>query len=169
MHAKRFADVARCSHTKLKGSVALCIAVVIAGCAALPLAPTKPETRPPEPTAPAAPPTTSRGQFNIGAGMLDTWNAVGQIVVRTDGVIYEGRAQMLGLYSVRYRGQPFLILTRALPLSDTIRSLTTQVTAASTSGKPIDSNAAAELLAVLQRELPAEIERVRARQAREKK
>lgn len=161
--------MARCSNTQLKWGMALCIVVVIAGCVTPPLAPTPPETRPPEPTAPAAPPTTTRGQFNIGAGMLDTWNAVGQIVVRTDGVIYEGRAQMLGLYSVRYRDQSFLILTRALPLSDTIRSLTTQVTAASTSGKPIDSNAAAELLAVLQRELPAEIERVRARQAKKKK
>ncbi len=159
----------RCPNTQLKWGMALCIAVVIAGCATPPLAPAPPEPPPPEPTASAAPPTTTRGQFNIGAGMMDTWNAVGQIVVRTDGVIYEGRAQMLGLYSVRYRDQSFLILTRALPLSDTIHSLTTQVTAATTSGKPIDSNAAAELLAVLQRELPAEIERVRARQAEKKK
>ena len=159
----------RSANTQLKGSLALGIAVVIAGCVTPPRAPTPAEVRAPEPTVFAAPPTTTRGQFNIGAGMLDTWNAVGQIVVRTDGVIYEGRAQILGLYSVRYRDQSFLILTRALPLSDTIHSLTTQVTAATTSGKPIDSNAAAELLAVLQRELPVEIERVRARQAAKKK
>ena len=101
--------------------------------------------------------------------MLDTWNAVGQIAVRTNGVTYESRAQMLGLYSLRYRDEPLLVFTRALLLSDTLRNTTTLVTATSPAGKPIDSDAAAELLALLQRELPAEIERVRATQAEEKK
>lgn len=114
-------------------------------------------------------PAVSRGEFTIPADMLDTWNAVGQIVVRTPGVTYEGRSQMLGLYSLRYRGEPFLVLTRALLLSDTVRNATTRVTATSPSGSPIDSEAAAELLALLRRALPAEIERVRARQAEERK
>ena len=80
---------------------------------------------------------------------------------------YEGRAQMLDLYTVRYRGVPFLLLTKALLLSDSIRKTTTRVTAATSDGKPIDDPASADLLALLQQELPAEIESVRARQAAE--
>jgi hypothetical protein len=72
---------------------------------------------------------------------------------------------MLGLYSVHYRGEPLLVVAHAVPLSDTVQVLTTAVTAKSPAGAPIDSDAAAGLLAVLQRELPAEIERVHARQA----
>ncbi len=116
----------------------------------------------------APPPTATRGEFLIEADKLDTWNAVGQIAVRTPGVEYQGRAQMLGLYVLRYRGESFMILARAMPLSDTIERLTTRVTATTSSGKPIDSDAVVELLALLQRELPAEILSVRARQAAEK-
>lgn len=115
------------------------------------------------------PPTSTRGAFLIEAGELDTWNAVGQIAVRTPGVTYEGRAQMLGLYALRYRGEAFLVLTRALPAAETTGRLTTRVSAGNQAGKPMDSDAVAELLARLQRELPAEIERVRARQAAEKR
>ena len=127
---------------------------------------------PPEPepvfeVTPPPPPTSTRGAFNIEADKLDTLNAVGQIVVRTPGVEYEGRAQMLDLYTVRYRGVPFLLLTKALLLSDSIRKTTTRVTAATSDGKPIDDPASADLLALLQQELPAEIESVRARQAAE--
>ncbi|WP_148040914.1 hypothetical protein [Montanilutibacter psychrotolerans] len=114
------------------------------------------------------PPLTTRGEFLIEADKLDTWNAVGQIAVRTAGVEYDGRAQMLDLYSLRYRGEAFLILTKALPQSETIRRLTTRVTATTQAGKPIDSDAVAELLALLQRQLPAEIAVVRATQAAER-
>lgn len=99
----------------------------------------------------------SRGEFALPASMLDTWNAVGQLLVRTDGVTYEGRAQMLGIYAVRYRGQRFLILTRALVLRNPTEGMLTKVSATLQDGKPNDSVAAIELLAQLQRRLPAEI------------
>ena len=142
----------------------LIVACTLAACA------TRAPVRPPPPLGeplPARTATVTRGEFTIAAGKLDTWNAVGQIVVRTAGATYEGRSQMLDLYSVRYRGQPFLLVTRALLLSDTIKDTTTLVTARTVDGKPIDSDASAELLILLQRELPAEIERVRATQAAE--
>ena len=142
-------------------------AVFVAGCATRKPAPEPVEETPPI-EAPV-PPSVTRGAFTIEADKLDTWNAVGQIVVRTEGVTYEGRAQMLDLYSVRYRDVPFMILTKALLLSDTIRKTTTQVTATTPEGKPIDNDAVADLLAMLQQQLPAEIEKVRATQAAEKK
>jgi len=118
------------------------------------------------PSAAAAPaPTATRGQFTIQAVPLDVWNAIGDIVVRTPQAAYDSRSRMLGLYSVHYRGEPLLVVAHAVPLSDTVQVLTTAVTAKSPAGAPIDSDAAAGLLAVLQRELPAEIERVHARQA----
>ena len=146
--------------------------IVCIGMLALAACTPRVRTPPPEPefvVIEPAPPTSTRGAFNIEADRLDTWNAVGQIVVRTPGVEYEGRSQMLGLYTVRYRGVPFLLLTRALLLDDTIRATTTRVTAATPEGKPIDNEASADLLAWLQRELPAEIESVRIRQAAEAK
>ena len=80
------------------------LAMLVVGCASRP---------PKEPPAPVAaiempPPTETRGKFNIEADKLDTWNAVGQIVVRTPGVTYEGRSQMMDLYSVRYRDVEFM-------------------------------------------------------------
>jgi hypothetical protein len=125
---------------------------------------------PPAPTPPsvaAAAPTATRGEFALAAVPLDVWNAIGDIIVRTPGASYDTRSRMLGLYSVRYRGQPLLIVAHALPLSDTVHVLTTQVTAKSPAGAPVDSDVVAELLATLQQELPAEIERVHARQAAE--
>lgn len=113
------------------------------------------------------PPTMTPGTFTIEAIPLDVWNAVGDIVVRTPQASYDSRSQMLGMYSVHYRGENLLVLAHALPLSDTIHALTTQVTARSASGAPIDSDAAADLLAILQREMPAEVQAVRARQAAE--
>ena len=130
---------------------------------------TAPVVQPPPPAAAPPPPlTATRGEFLIEAGALDTWNAVGQIAVRTRGVTYEGRAQMLGLYALRYRGESLMVLTRPLLASETAGRLTTRVTATSAGGKLVDSEAAAELLALLQRELPDEIESVRKRQAAEK-
>jgi len=142
------------------------LACLLASCATRAPQPTAPVMPSTAPVAPAVPNVT-RGEFNIAANKLDTWNGVGQIIVRTSGVIYEGRAQMLDLYSVNYRGQSFLLITRPLLLSDTIRQTTTLVTARTPDGKPIDTDASAELLALLQRELPAQIETDRATQAAE--
>lgn len=132
-----------------------------------------PPTPQPPPSAvvetPRPPPTTTPGEFMIEADKLDTWNAVGQIAVRTTGVEYQGRAQMLDLYSLRYRGVDFLVLTKALPATAEHPRLTTRVTATTPAGKPIDEVAVTELLVLLQEELPAEIETVRARQSAEKK
>ncbi|RNF86498.1 hypothetical protein EER27_03585 [Lysobacter psychrotolerans] len=144
--------------------IAIVPAVLLAGCRTMG-EPMKVELPPAEIVLP---PLTTRGEFLIEADKLDTWNAVGQIAVRTAGVEYDGRAQMLDLYSLRYRGEAFLILTKALPQSETIRRLTTRVTATTQAGKPIDSDAVAELLALLQRQLPAEIAVVRATQAAER-
>ena len=145
-----------------------CIALAIAGCAQRPRTPEPPPEPPPQVEAPP-PPTTTRGRFAIEADKNDTWNAVGQILVRTPGITYEGRAQMLDLYSIRYRGEPWMILTRSLPLSDDIKKTTTEVTATTPKGTAVDSDAVAELLALLERELPAEIESVKAKFAAEKK
>lgn len=147
----------------------LCLlALLITGCR------TGPDERAPEKEAPppieaALPPTFTPGEFMIEADKLDTWNAVGQIAVRTPGVEYEGRAQMLDLYTLRYRGVSFLVQTKSVLLSDTIKRTTTRVTATTLDGKPIDSEPVTELLVLLQGELPAEIERVRATQAAEAK
>jgi hypothetical protein len=119
----------------------------------------------PAPDAPAVAPVTTRGEFTIAANKLDTWNAIGQIVVNTSGASYEGRSQMLDLYTVRFHEQPFLLITRALLLSDTVKDTTTLVTARTLDGAPIDSDASAELLALLQQQLPAQIDKDRAKQA----
>ncbi|HEV8695989.1 MAG TPA: hypothetical protein VGQ93_17645 [Lysobacter sp.] len=97
------------------------------------------------------------GEFTIAAGMLDTWNAVGQVVVRLDGVTYEGRAQMLGIYAVQFQGERFLILTRALVMRSPDQGMVTKVGALFPDGKPNHSAAAVELLGVLQRRLPVEL------------
>ena len=134
----------------------LVLALALAGCAQQP---PKPEPPPPV-VAPVADPTPLR--FNVAAGMNDTWNAVGQILVRTPGVTFDGRAQMMGLNAIRYRGEALMLLTRALPLSDTIKTLTTEVTVTTTAGSAMHSEGAAELLALLARDLPTEIESVKA-------
>lgn len=147
----------------MAGLVALAL---LAGCATKP----KPEQAPPPdeeaPTIPV-PPTTTRGEFTIEADKLDTWNAVGQIVVNTPGVEYEGRSQLLDMYTLRYRGVEFLVVTKALILSDTIRKTTTRVSATTADGKPIDTEASADLLAQLQAKLPAAIVEVHAREKAE--
>ena len=139
---------------------AACLVFALASCATRAPAPTATAAIPPAPM-----PTSTRGQFTIQAVPLDVWNAIGDIVVRTPEASYDSRSRMLGLYSVQYRGQPLLVVAHALPLSNTVQALTTEVTAKSTAGAPIDDDVAAELLGVLQRELPAEIERVHARLA----
>lgn len=134
--------------------VVFAIALALAGCAQ-PL-------QKPEPGEAAPVSETTPLRFVIEAGMNDTWNAVGQILVRTPGVTYDGRAQMMGLNAVHYRGESLLLLTRALPVSDTIKVPTTEVTVAAPDGKLMRSDGAAELMAVIERELPAELEHVRA-------
>lgn len=74
---------------------------------------------------------------------------------------------MLDLHGVDYRGQDILLLSRAVPLSADARQATTRVTAAARNGAAIDSTAASALLTMLQRALPAEIQRVKALQAAE--
>lgn len=143
--------------------LALCLLLVAAGCATRAPSP-EPSAAPP---TPVVPPTATRGQFTIEADKLDTWNAVGQIVVNTPGLEYEGRSQMLDLYTVRYRGEEFLLLTKAMLLSDAVRRTTTRVTATTRDGRPIDSDAAADLLAQLQQKLPEAIADVRVKQAAE--
>lgn len=98
-----------------------------------------------------------RGEFTVAAGMNDTWNAVGQILIRLEGVSYEMRAQMLGIYTVRYRGEHFIILTRALLASGERKGLATEVGALWLDGKPNNSAAARDLLKQLQRRLPDEL------------
>jgi len=144
------------------------LALVLAGCSTPPSVRTSPETQPAEEATVVAP-TFTPGEFLIEADKLDTWNAVGQIAVRTPGVEYEGRAQMLDLYTLRYRGVSFLVQTKSVLLSDTIKRMTTRVTATTLDGKPIDSEPVTDLLTLFLRELPAEIESVRAKQAAEKK
>lgn len=139
------------------------LAFFTAGCSSIPRSHGEPLPAMSEPPATAtanAATEAGRSEFTMAAGMLDTWNAVGQILVRLDGVTYEGRAQMLGLYAVGYRGERFLIVTRALVMRSQAHGVLTQVGAVLLDGKPNDSAAAVELLGLLQRRLPAELARI---------
>lgn len=112
----------------------------------------------PTSTPPAdAPTAVESAEFTIAASMNDTWNTVGQILVRTDGVIYESRAQMLGIYGVRYRGERFLIRTQGLVIEKPTDGLRTRVLALEIDGKPKNSAAANALLGVLAKRVPEEI------------
>lgn len=165
MPASRAAPPAIHERTMRAGMAALIAVGALAACTTPVQVPAPVPAPAPPPAVAVAPVTATRGEFTIVANKLDTWNAVGQVLVNTDGVEYEGRAQMLDLYTVRYHDQPLLLITRAMLLSDTVRDSTTLVTARTLDGKPIDSDAAADLLAVLQRALPAQIEQDRAKQA----
>lgn len=124
--------------------------------------------RTPEPPPAAATVAPTPLRFSVAAEPNDTWNAVGQILVRTPGVAYDGRSQMIGLYAIRYRGESLMMLTRGVPVSGAVTVPTTEISVTGTQGKAAPSEGAAELLALLARELPAEIERVKARFAAEK-
>jgi len=143
---------------------ACCIALVLASCRTAPSneSSAAPPSAPIE--RPTAPVTVTRGEFTLAADKLDVWNAVGQIVVNARGVEYLGRAQMLDLYSLRYRGVEFLVLTKAMTAAETGNRTRTRVTATTLAGKPIDNDATADVLGLLERALPAEVERVRAMQ-----
>lgn len=100
------------------------------------------------------------GAFTVPENMLDTWNTIGQILVRTDGVQYESRAQMLGLYVIRYRNERLLIRTQAVVLGTENRTQT-RVTALDALGKPTRSAAALAVLDLLKRRIPLEVARYR--------
>ncbi|TZF82848.1 hypothetical protein [Cognatilysobacter lacus] len=153
MTADRPSAPARRSTLRL--SWVLAAVAMIAGCAPVP-------TRPTTPPGPVVAPPTGPSDFTIPAGELETWNAVGQLLVRLPGVTYEGRSQKLGLYAVDYQGEQFLVLTRALLASDEVRTLTTRVRVALQDGTPDRSAASTELLAVLQARLPDELIRIAA-------
>ena len=110
----------------------------------------------PDAEAPAPVPADG-GAFTVPESMLDTWNTIGKILVGLDGVGYEGRAQMLGLYVVRYRGERFLVRTRALVIEMPGQGLRTRVDALGPEGQAIRSAAAADLLRVLAKRVPAEV------------
>lgn len=150
-------------HARFGLTCVTALAVLVAGCSAVPPTPDGPPAAPVEPTSgEEGIPNARRGEFTISAGMLDTWNAVGQILVRTDGVIYEGRAQMLGIYAVKYRGEHFLIVTQARVPQDSADGLVTEVSAVHQNGAPNGSAATVELLGLLQQRLPAELARIAA-------
>ena len=138
---------------RLARFIAIGCALALAGCA------TPERARAPAPPPPAQ---ATPVQLTVQAGMNETWNAVGQLLVDMPGVTWEGRSQMMGLNAVRYRGESLLVLTRAVPASATVRTLTTEVTIATPSGTRLHSAAAADLMMRLARGLPAELERVKA-------
>ena len=110
-----------------------------------------------QPATPAVQVPAGDGGFTIAENVLDTWNTIGKILVRTDGVQYETRAQMLGLYGVRYRGKRFLIHTQAIVLEGAADRTHTRVTALEMDGKPARDDATAALLAILQQRVPVEV------------
>jgi hypothetical protein len=142
--------------------VVCAVLLLAAGCGSAPRTDGTADTRH---VAPVQAPSAMRDGFLITADRLDTWNAVGQLVVRSSDIRLEGRSEMLDLHAVTYRGQDVLLLTRAVPLSSDVRRSTTRVTAVARNGAALDGAAAADLLTMLQRDLPAEIERIRALQA----
>ncbi|MCL1633271.1 hypothetical protein M2650_01230 [Luteimonas sp. SX5] len=106
-------------------------------------------------------PPPEPAEFVFADNANDTWNTVGQILVRLPGVDYESRAQIMGLYTVRYRGETMLVRTQALVLQQPSDGVRTRVFALLPDGKPNTAPAAHELLAELERRLPLEIEQYR--------
>jgi hypothetical protein len=116
----------------------------------------------PVPETPAAGATVvDGGEFTVAESMNDTWNTVGQVLVRLDGVTYESRAQMLGIHAVRYRGERMLIRTQAVVMRDPTDRMRTRVLALKMDGKPNASPAAIELLDLLRQRVPFEIGKYR--------
>lgn len=133
-------------------TAALAPLVLVAACHSVP----PPSVEPLAP-APATLPADA-GAFALrGITRLDAWNAVGQILVRTPGVAYQGRSQMLGIYDVRYRSESFLIVTRGRVMQAPTDGMVTVVTALGTDGSPYASEATVELLGVLQQRMPDEL------------
>lgn len=142
----------RC-HARFVGtSVALGLLVVVVGCAGV-------RTR--SPPIPVEEESVETGEFTVAENMLDTWNTIGKILVALEGVAYEGRAQMLGLYAVRYRGEQFLIRTQAVTISDVSRGISTRVGALGPAGQPFHHPAAVALLKILAQRVPQEVAQYR--------
>lgn len=131
----------------------LVVLFAFAGCTTVPPTPEQVEPKPP---------SIEDSRFTIPATNLDTWNAVGQLLVRMEGVVYEGRSQKLGLYAIRYRDASFLVLTKARLLEDPHGPVLTEVSAVLPDGKPNVTVAAVALLDALERRLPAELARIAA-------
>lgn len=129
----------------------LALPILVAGCV------TTPAPAPPVQVASLPAPATA---FTVQAVQLDTWNALGQLLVNTAGVTYRARAQMMGLYDVDYRGERILVIARAFVLDAHTPDSTTEVRVATVDGKPDASPAATDLLAQLQARLPAELQRI---------
>jgi hypothetical protein len=100
-------------------------------------------------------------EFAVPENMLDTWNTIGQILVHTDGLQYEGRAQMLGLYIVRSRGERLLIRTQAVVIQAPGGHMQTRVMVIGPDGKRNRSAAAIGMLEMLKRRIPEEVARYR--------
>lgn len=132
------------------------LALLLAGCATAPR---------PVPVAAVAPAPAVASDFLIEAGQLDTWNALGQILVHADGVRYRGRAQMMGLYDIDYRGERMLLIAHGLVLDERIRVPTTQVRVTTAEGAPDVSDAAIALLHLAQDRLPAALRAIAERPA----
>lgn len=135
-----------------------------AGCGTTPRLPDR--TAAPGSTTGAPRPGDHEG-FLVAAHELDTWNAVGQPIVRTDGIRLDARSEMLDLHVVQYRGQDVLLITRGVPLQPGAREPATRVLAIAKDGAPTGDATTRALLDMLQRELPEEIARIRALQAPE--
>jgi len=133
---------------------ALFLALLASGCSGIRERPVPAE--PPEPETPL-----DSGEFTLADNVNDVWNTVGQILVRLDGVEYESRAQMMGIYAVRYRSERLLIRTQAVVIGSPTEGVLTRVLALGPDGKPNHSRAAIELLSVLEQRLPLEIGKYR--------
>ncbi len=96
----------------------------------------------------------------LGIDVETLWADDG-FVVRLPDVDYESRAQMMGLYTVRYRGETMLIRTQAMILEQPSDGVRTRVVALLPDGKPDTRARAHGLLAVLEQRLPLEIEKYR--------
>lgn len=112
-------------------------------------------------TPPVIVPAPEPAEFVFADNLNDTWNTVGQILVRLPGVEYESRSQIMGLYTVRYRGETLLVRTQALVLEQPSDGVRTRIAALSVDGLPNTSAVAHELLAALEQRLPLEIEKYR--------
>ena len=130
-------------------AVALAFALALAGC-----------HREPRPTPPPPIPEDG-GAFTVAESMLDTWNTIGQVLVRLEGVEYLGRAQMLGLYDVNYRGEHFLLRARALPIEAAGQGMRTRVDALAPQGGAYRSEASFDLLQQLAQRVPVEVAQYR--------
>jgi hypothetical protein len=119
------------------------------------------ERPPPSVALPVPEQPVETGEFTVAENMLDTWNTIGKILVTLEGVRYEGRSQMLGLYTVRYRGEPFLIRTRAVAIDDASQGISTRVDALDSTGKPFTSPASVALLRILAERIPQEVAQYR--------